>query len=315
MRSLVTDLENDITNNKDILSILNKALIISKDLCLNDFENWIECEINGYDSIENLPKYRFIECQIFYSLPYRKINNLAAHPKIGDILKDIPKEYYDFLVKVAITSPISDIVNFIGKKDDYRVSLNKSCENIIKNHIPDLIRIYHQCALYKIESIIDRIKPEILRWCAELKKNNIYGHDNQFTSDEINNAKTINYNLLIINNPHIQFNDKYYDINNQNTVKNYISDNLEIIETIINENDVDDDDAKIKIINNIKCVKEELDKKELDLSKLEKAMLIIKDITENVISNEISALLLPYIMHTLSLIFTYHTAFLQGLLH
>ena len=97
--------------------------------------------------------------------------------------------------------------------------------------------------------------------------------------------------------------------------KNYISDNLEIIETIINENDVDDDDAKIKIINNIKCVKEELDKKELDLSKLEKSMLIIKDITENVISNEISALLLPYIMHTLSLIFTYHTAFLQGLLH
>ena len=54
MRSLVTDLENDITNNKDILSILNKALIISNELCLEDFKNWIECEINGYDSTENL---------------------------------------------------------------------------------------------------------------------------------------------------------------------------------------------------------------------------------------------------------------------
>jgi len=312
MGSLVTDLEKDITSNKDILSILNKALIISNELCLDDFKKWIECEINGYDNIENMPDYRFINCQIFYDLPSRRKINLASHPNIKEILQDIPNEFYNSLIKVAIDAPISNIVHFIGKKQDYYVTLNKTCENIIKEYTPNLIRIYRQCLLYKIESIIDRIKPEILRWCAELKKNNIYGRDDQFTDDEINNAKTINYNFLIINNSHIQFNDNYYNINNQNAVKNYISDNLGNIETIINENDMDNN-AKIEIINNIKIVKEELDKKELDLSKLEKAVFKIKDITENIITNEISTLLFPYIMQILSLIFAHHTILLQSL--
>lgn len=315
MRSLVTDLENDITNNKDILSILNKALIISNELCLEDFKNWIECEINGYDSTENMPNYRFIECQILYDLPTRKKINLVTHPKVKDILGDIPKEYYDSLVKVAIDAPISNIIHFIGKKQDYYVSLkNKTCENIIKEYTPNLIRVYQQCFLYKIESIIDRIKPEILRWCAELKKNNIYGHDERFTNEEINAAKTINYNFLIINNSHIQFKNEYYNINNQNTLKNYIFDNLKNIETIISENKIDTT-VKININNNIEIINAELNKKELNLSILEKAMFKIKDLIEEIAITEIANLLLPYITQILSLIFAHHTILLQNLPH
>ena len=313
MRSLVKDLEMDITSNKDILSILNKALIISNELYLDDFKNWIECEINGYDSTENMPDYRFIECSVFYNLPNREKINLVSHPNIKEILEDIPKEYYPSLTKVAIGSPISNIVHFIQRKKDYSAPFyNKTCEHIIREYIPNLTGIYQYCVLYRIESIIDRIKPEILRWCAELKKNNIYGYDDQFTNEEISNAKTVNFNFLIINNPHIQFKNEYYDINSKKSVKNYIFDNLENIEAIINENNIDND-VKINITNNIEIVKEELDKKESDLSILEKAMFKIKDIAEQIGIAEIANLLLPYITQILSLIFSHHTILLQNL--
>lgn len=41
MDSLIIDLQKDILENKDIESILNKALMISNELELEEFNEWI----------------------------------------------------------------------------------------------------------------------------------------------------------------------------------------------------------------------------------------------------------------------------------
>ena len=41
MDSLIADLQKDIFENKDVKSILNKALVISNELELKEFNEWI----------------------------------------------------------------------------------------------------------------------------------------------------------------------------------------------------------------------------------------------------------------------------------
>ena len=65
MDSLITDLQKDILENKDIKSILNKALMISNELELKEFNEWINLELNGYeDNLDKLPSYRVLECEV-----------------------------------------------------------------------------------------------------------------------------------------------------------------------------------------------------------------------------------------------------------
>ena len=307
MNSMVTDLENDIVNNKDILSILNKALIISNDLNLFEFNSWIKYEINGYGNIKEVPDYRFIECGIYYDLPNRRKNNLADHPDITKILKAIPEKDIGGLVKYRMDKPVSTIVHICENEKDIAFNLNKYYVDIIKEYIPYMVKIYGICSICEIKSIIDQIKPEILRWCGELKNKNIYGVNNNFTEDELESAKTINNNFLIINNSHIQLGDNYYEINNSSYFRNDILNILNEFEMILNENELMEN---VEIIKNIKIVKEELEKEKCDFSIMEKSLIVVKDVISESIGIATAGLLLYFINQALTLIFAQQTLFL-----
>jgi len=51
--SIILELQQQaIDSNTDILSILRKALLVSRKLELTDFEQWINNELNGYQNTE-----------------------------------------------------------------------------------------------------------------------------------------------------------------------------------------------------------------------------------------------------------------------
>lgn len=307
MDSIVTDLENDIVNNKDILSILNKALIISNDLNLSEFNSWIKCEINGYGNVKDLPDYRIIGCEIYYDLPHRRKNNLGGHPDIIKILNAIPEKDRWDLVNYKMKKPISTIVHICENDKDIAFGLNNYHVDIIKEYIPNMVRIYGLCSIYEIKSIIDRVKPEILRWCGELKNKNIYGVNNNFTEEELESAKTITNNYLIINNSHIQLGNNYYEINNFSYLKRDILNILNEFEINLNQNELNEN---IEIKKNIGIVKEELEKEKCNFSIMEKALIVVKEVISESIGITSASLLLYFINQALTLIFAQHTLLL-----
>lgn len=73
MSSIVLEFQKElIDKNYDILQVLRKAHLIAFKLNLNEFDKWIQNELNGYKGEdENFPDYRQVKGTLKAKNPYR----------------------------------------------------------------------------------------------------------------------------------------------------------------------------------------------------------------------------------------------------
>ena len=307
--NFLTELQNDIYEGKDILKILRKSYTISKELELNDFNKWIDLELNGYhDKDYTIPEYRKISSEL------RCHTKQFTHSGIWDIpdtrIYDLPEEFMETLSNYYLPNSIPEIIKVCKDNKAIQIPFDSTFENSLRkflikyNHDKSIkyqfLEIYRYCPVNQIESIIDYVKNTILDWTSELKNKGISGEEYSFTDVEREKANNINYNLTILNN--------VYKIENNITIdetsfKTVVSANLNAIREILKENKIE---TKInnKIIDNITLMESELDKKQPDLNILSEKGLLIKELIKeisiavvaNLISNQITTTLL-YIMH------------------
>lgn len=279
MSSLIIDLQKDIFENKDILSILHKAYSISKELELHDFSNWINSEINGYSNVKNIPDYRFIECEFLYDTEYRREIKLTNKSIIKNILNNIPKECHKEFIKSAVKIPLPEIIHICEKKPDtITFHINSACEKKIKNNIPNATKTYKKCQLYQFESIIDYVKHELIEWTSELKKQNILGENYVFSDDEIDSAKKNIVFNIIASNSQIQIGNNNVQFSLMVRNINY---NLNEIRNILNEYPVDGE-IYTEINDNIEIIENQINNENSDLDLVKKSANIIKKIAEGI---------------------------------
>lgn len=69
--SIILELQQQaIDSNIDILSLLRKALLVSRKLELADFEQWVNNKLNGYQDTDKIPDYRKIRGELKGWNPY-----------------------------------------------------------------------------------------------------------------------------------------------------------------------------------------------------------------------------------------------------
>ena len=105
MSSLVLDLQQEILKpDCDILNALRKAHIIAIKLKLTEFDNWLQSELNGYETNQDLiPDYRKISGQLKAWNPYHGwipvimqdsiLEEALCHRKMEDSIGDIIELY------------------------------------------------------------------------------------------------------------------------------------------------------------------------------------------------------------------------------
>ena len=93
MSSVVLDLQNEVTKSKcDIVSVLRRAHLIATKLSLDEFNQWVVNELNGYKSQTEAPEYRSIIGQLKAFNPYQgwipvmladaEVEKMICHPKL-----------------------------------------------------------------------------------------------------------------------------------------------------------------------------------------------------------------------------------------
>lgn len=290
MSSLIIDLQKDIFDNKDVLSILHKAYSISKELELHEFSNWINSEINGYSNVKDIPDYRFIDCEFLYDTNEYQGITLTNKEILKNILSDIPKECRKEFIKGAVSLSLPEIIHICEKKPPrITFSVNGTCEKKIKNNIPNATKTYRRSQLYQFESIIDYVKHELNDWTSELKKNNILGESYVFTQEEVKNAKIVN-NIILANSSiqvgnNIQFNDNSY--------KNEIKFNLDSVKKILVENEIGKD-AYDEINENLIIIEDELEKENPDIGIMSDKCIYLLGFISQVLSGVVSGLLVKH---------------------
>lgn len=172
--SLLREIQTDtIDKNVDISVILRKCKVLAARLGNKEFKLWVERELNGYPSREDLPTYRILHVESygdFFGMFQSGLKNARIPPSC------IPEEFRDFVNTSYLMDPISYYASLIKNKE--------SSSNVMKSPWPaDLIatvgsKIYRDMNLGDawrlipdgaIAALLDTVRNRILSFALEIE--------------------------------------------------------------------------------------------------------------------------------------------------
>lgn len=255
MAKAVIELQKDIINNEtDIVSILRKAHLIASKLKLDDFDTWIEKELNGYDCYSDAPEYRTVLGE-----------TKAKNPMYGLIPVMVPSEISNQLNKRKLLNPISELIELSKNNKDVCMAFPSEISEALCKNQEVIFQCYFIFGVHNINGIIDFVKNELLNWCIKLEKDGILGEEFEFNKNEINRAKLIPQ-----------------QINNYGQVINGNVSHSQVVSESNNNIDVNIGNANSLITE----LKKSLLNEQIDDEKKQEALEIIEDINQSVKSNK-----------------------------
>ena len=204
MSSLVLELQKDALDaSTTVLALLRKALVVAKKLKIQEFQHWIQNELDCYPEGLELPQYRFM---------YGELK--AYNPAYGWIPVIIAPEIDKFISKRPVHQPISQIESLIENK----ASANSSLITM-PAEIEDLLRSYgnirYEMAVHidrsQARGVLEAVRDVVLNWSLKLEEDRILGEGMNFSQEEKQTAAQHEYSSFkqIINIEQSQMQNSY----------------------------------------------------------------------------------------------------------
>lgn len=185
--SLLREIQNTLVEpNCDLPSLLRKCKILAYRLGSDEFKTWIENEISGYKSKEELPDYRILKVQSkghFSGMFGKQLKN-APIP-----MYTIPEDFRESLSHSYVCSSISAIEN---------LAKNNTLEEIWDSDLVAVFgrNIYQDMVALEIKKIIpvhcmveilDEVKNRVLNFVLELEKEDPNINDSKDNKPNLSN--------------------------------------------------------------------------------------------------------------------------------
>lgn len=189
MSSLVLELQREAVDaSVTVLALLRKALIVAKKLNIQEFQHWIQNELDGYREGSDLPQYRFM---------YGELK--ARNPARGWIPILIPPEIHESISRRPVYDPISQIESLIE-----RTRNTNSCLATMPSGLDNLLRsisfIPYEMAIHiepsQLHAVLEAVRDVVLNWSLKLEKDGILGEGMTFSPEEKQIAAQQNYKGL-----------------------------------------------------------------------------------------------------------------------
>ncbi len=187
MCKIVIELQREaLKSDFDIMNLLRKAYLVAKKLKLQEFEEWINNELNGYGDEEQIPEYRLLRGEIKAWNPYHgwipviltvEIENLTTH-KAAESIANLLNVYETSTKHIAILQFGAGLNNLLSQSTNFNT------------------KFALEIGTNQIYNIIERVRNIILDWSITLEENGILGDGLQFSEAE----KDIAITTPIINN-------------------------------------------------------------------------------------------------------------------
>lgn len=186
MKGIVIELEKEALNEKaSVESLLRKAYLVARKLKLEEFEEWINNEQNGYKG--NAPDYRMINGEYKAWNPYRGWIPVILSPKLGE-----------FASRILLNQSVSALREiYTSHENSIQFTLNTKM-NALLNQSTDGFetRFVFETSRSEIYRILSTVRNKILERALFLEENEIIGEGMTFTDEEKKKAQEIK----IINN-------------------------------------------------------------------------------------------------------------------
>jgi len=185
MGSIVLDLQAEVMSpDCDVVNMLRRAHAIAVKLRLDEFDQWISYELNGYPSAEPFPDYRIVTGSL-----------KSLNPNLGWIHAPISNEESEKAIcRRKVNNSISEIVSLCKGETDY-LTFEFSGRQL--SHLNRIFRLPSSrnfvlfVSKVAVMDIVEKVKNTVLEWTLVLEKKNIVGENMKFSEREKKSAKEI----------------------------------------------------------------------------------------------------------------------------
>lgn len=189
MSSIIEELQSDcIHSDANVEEILTKSFLVAKKLNLEEFEKWINFELEGYE-IDNIPEYRTIKgklkAETGMSETYISMQNSEEQKKFENRRYEAPISKIEYL--------------YNHNNNNLKLYFNAETTNYIQLVISRPVVPFLSFDSSELKKILSLIKKTILNWILKLESDGIHGEGISFSDDEkkIANEKKNEYTLII----------------------------------------------------------------------------------------------------------------------
>lgn len=196
MDSLVLEIQRDALDpSVSVLVLLRKALVVAKKLGLQEFQSWIDLELEGYTEKKSIPRYRYIQGKLKGWNPYHGWQPVIA----GDIET---LELHEELCHYPVGQPISELIDLVQNRNSYSMlhaHLPGELEALLVASLGGRTNVQLRISSAGITGILEAVRDAILRWALKLEEDGILGEGMTFSQREKAVAADHSYQILIEN--------------------------------------------------------------------------------------------------------------------
>lgn len=188
MNSLVLELQsNALDSSVPVLDLLRKASFIAYKLDIQELQEWVKLELNGYSKSSQLPDYRFVNGELKARNPF--------HGLIPVMLDSA--EISDFISKRPVSESISELEHLVTKSKSgvLLFTLPKKVELEIYKWFRDPLPLVVRIPISQVKKIVECTRDIILTWSLRLEKDGILGEGMTFSTKERAVAQNAKYHI------------------------------------------------------------------------------------------------------------------------
>ncbi|MFN5139632.1 MAG: hypothetical protein ACK5HK_15755 [Pseudanabaena sp.] len=172
--SLLRDIQEAITNPSFRLAdILRKAKVLAFRLDHQEFKYWVNRELNGYESNDNMPEYRILREVESYGYFVGVAGNQADHIPIPSL--SLPKEYRELMRTIYILQGVESIESLVQQSgNNLTLSIPWTPDNVavlqpkVLTHM-ECISAWRKVGVISYVAVLDTVKNRILDFVLEIE--------------------------------------------------------------------------------------------------------------------------------------------------
>ncbi|MCX6010844.1 MAG: hypothetical protein NT134_01025 [Chloroflexi bacterium] len=161
-----------IDANVDISVVLRKCKVLAARLGNEEFKLWVERELNGYTSKEDVPDYRILQVEsfgFFGGIAGSSMNNAPIPPSA------IPEKWKEFITTQYFTEPISFYTHLIKNhsgSDTIKIAWPADLIAYVGNEIYEhmhCVSAWKVISCSAIAALIDTVRNKVLSFVLEIE--------------------------------------------------------------------------------------------------------------------------------------------------
>lgn len=287
MSGLVLELQRDsLDPNSKTSDLLRKALVVATKLEIQDIEDWINNELNGYKNEDETPDYRQFQGEIkYWNQRHGWCPVIISEPKTNKLLTNRANTQAIAEIELLEDSSKNDKMLYM--------QIPQEIEAFLMENMDFTAKPYFFVNPVQVKGVIDSVRNIILKWTLKLEKDGILGEDMTFSKEEKQTVTQNTFNIGTMTGSQIQQGTQnttqqltHLELNYE-TVNNFISE----VEKNIDKLEVDDS-SKTDLKTDIDTIKAQLKSSKPNDIIIKESLFSLRDILNGAVSGAISTGLL-----------------------